>query len=138
MKKKAFVDSDIILDLLTLRAVFYTPAADLFTLCYLHEVELSTTAVVFANVFYLLRKKHGIEKAKEQLRKLRRIIKIIPITQEMVDSALNSKFGDFEDGLQYYAAKENAIPVLITRNVKDYKEKDIVVQTAEEFVDGNK
>jgi predicted nucleic acid-binding protein len=128
MKSKAFVDSAIILDLLTVRPVFYTPAANLFTLCYIHEVELFTTAVVFANVFYLLRKKHGIEKAREQLIKLKQIIKIIPITQETVDRALNSKFGDFEDGLQYYAAKENAIPILITRNVKDYKEKVLVVK----------
>jgi len=52
----------------------------------------------------------------------------------MVDDVLTSKFNDFEDGLQYFSAKENNIPVIITRNIKDYKEKDLVIQTADEFM----
>jgi predicted nucleic acid-binding protein len=48
--------------------------------------------------------------------------------------ALSSKFSDFEDGLQYYTAKEQNLFGIITRNVKDYKTKDIVIQTSKEFV----
>jgi hypothetical protein len=47
---------------------------------------------------------------------------------------LNSKFGDFEDGLQYFTSNEHNITILITRNGKDYKEKDIMIQTAEEYI----
>ena len=134
MNTKLFIDSDIILDVLAARDNFYEPAASLFDLGYEGKLDLFTTAVVLANVFYILRKKHSIEKSREQIKELRKIIKILPINEKIVDDVLTSKFGDFEDGLQYFAAKENNIPVIITRNVKDYKEKDLIIQTADEFI----
>jgi hypothetical protein len=39
-----------------------------------------------------------------------------------------------EDGLHYFTSKENNIKILITRNGKYYKEKDIMIQTAEEYI----
>jgi predicted nucleic acid-binding protein len=134
MNTKLFIDSDIILDVLAARDNFYEPAASLFDLGYEGKLDLFTTAVVLANVFYILRKKHSIEKSREQIKELRQIIRILPINEKIVDDVLTSKFGDFEDGLQYFAAKENNIPVIITRNVKDYKEKDLIIQTADEFI----
>ena len=134
MNKKLFIDSDIILDVLAIRDNFYEPAASLFDLGYEGKLDLYTTAVVLANVFYILRKKHGIEKSKEQIKQLRQIMSILPINGKMVDDVLTSKFSDFEDGLQYFTAKENNIPILITRNVKAYKEKELIIQTADEFL----
>jgi predicted nucleic acid-binding protein len=134
MNIKLCIDSDIILDVLATRDNFYEPAASLFDLGYAGKIDLFTTAVVLANVFYILRKKHGIEKSKEQIKQLRQIMKVLPINGKMVDDVLTSKFSDFEDGLQYFAAKENNIPIIITRNVKDYKEKDLIIQTADEFI----
>ena len=134
MKTKLFIDSDIILDVLAARDNFYEPAASLFDLGYERKIDLFTTAVVLANVFYILRKKHSAEKSKEQIKELRQIINILPINGKMVDDVLTSKFTDFEDGLQYFAAKEHNIPVIITRNVKDYKEKKLIIQTADEFI----
>jgi len=134
MNKKAFIDSDIILDLLTKRALFYENAAKLFTLAYEKKVELLTTPVVLANVFYILRKIKGNEESKRQLRDLRLLIQVLQIGEKTVDMALNSKFGDFEDGLHYFAVKENHIPVIITRNIADYKVKDLVIQSSEEYL----
>ena len=134
MIKKIFVDSDIILDVLAKRNGFYEPAARLFDLGFAKKLDLYTSAIVMANIFYVLRKKHGCEKSMEQLRKLRMIIKIVPVTEKTVDDALISKIRDFEDGLQYYSAKENAMQVIITRNIKDYREKDVMAQSAEEYL----
>jgi len=134
MIKKVFIEFDIILDVLAKREIFYEPAAKLFDLGIEKKINLYTTAVVMANVFYILRKKYGAEKSMEQLKKLRRIIKILPVNEKTVDDVLISKFRDFEDGLQYFSARENAIPAIITRNIKDYLEKDVMVQTAEECI----
>ena len=76
----------------------------------------------------------GLKNQKNNLKKLRLIIDVLPIDGKTVDSALDSKFGDFEDGLQYFSAKENEVLMIITRNIKDYKEKDISVQTSEEYL----
>lgn len=134
MNKKVFIDSDIILDLLCKREPFYSYAAEIFTLGDTKKIELVTTSVVFANVFYILRKLLGIEKAKELLRKLRIIISVVSVEEKIVDLALNSKFSNFEDGLQYFTARENDIKIILTRNTKDYKEKDLLVQTPKEYL----
>ena len=134
MNRKIFIDSDIILDLLCKRDPFYSFAAEVFTLGDTKKIELVTTSLVFANVFYILRKLLGIEKAKELLRKLRIIISVVSVDEKVVDLALNSKFTDFEDGLQYFTARENDIKIILTRNVKDYKEKELLIQTPEEYL----
>jgi predicted nucleic acid-binding protein len=139
MNKKIFVDSDIILDLLAKREPFYGDAAELFTLAYREKITLYTTAVVMANVFYILKKIKGNEETRKQLKNLRLLMKILPINANTVDIALHSKFNDFEDGLQYYTAKENNVFALITRNTEDYKGKDtgIIIQTSEEYIKMN-
>jgi predicted nucleic acid-binding protein len=137
MSKKLFIDSDIILDVLAQRNSFYKYAAELFELGYSKKIHLYTTAVVLANVFYILRKKFGIEKAAGFLKKLRIIINVLPVNEKTVDDVLSSKFRDFEDGLQYFSAKENNIRIIITRNIKDYKEKEVGIQSAEEYIKTN-
>ncbi|MDR2758493.1 MAG: PIN domain-containing protein [Spirochaetaceae bacterium] len=137
MNKKIFVDSDIILDLLAKRPSFYDDAAKIFTWAYKKEIELYSTAVVLANVFYILRKVNGNDKSKEQLKDLRLLVKVLPIDENIVDMALSSKFNDFEDGIQYYTAKEQKLFGIITRNLKNYKIKDIVIQSSNEFVKVN-
>ena len=137
MSKRVFVDSDIILDLLAKRELFYDNAAKIFMRAHEKKIELFTSAVVLANVFYILRKINGNEETKRQIRNLRLLVHILPINQNIVDMALNSKINDFEDGLQYFAAKENNIPVIITRNTRDYKEKDMAILSTEEYIKMN-
>ncbi|GAB7140999.1 PIN domain-containing protein [Deferribacterales bacterium RsTz2092] len=134
MSRKVFIDSDIIIDVLAKRETFYEPATRLLELGYARELELYTTAVIMANVFYVIRKKYWAEESKKLLKKLRLAINILPMGETAVDSALNSQFSDFEDALQYFAALENEISVIITRNKKDYKEHNIKIQTAEEYL----
>ncbi|MDR1429001.1 MAG: PIN domain-containing protein, partial [Spirochaetaceae bacterium] len=90
MNKKLFVDSDIILDLLAERPLFYDDAAKIFSWAYKNKIELYTTAVVLANVFYILRKVNGNEKSKGQIKDLRLLVKILPINENTVDMALSS------------------------------------------------
>jgi predicted nucleic acid-binding protein len=134
MTERLFVDPDIILDLLAERPLFYNDAAKIFTWAYKGKIKLCTTAVVLANVFYILRKVNGSDKSKEQIKDLRSLLGVLPIDENAVDMALSSQFNDFEDGLQYYAAKGQNLSGIITRNVKDYKIKDIAIQTPKEFI----
>ncbi|MDR2592523.1 MAG: PIN domain-containing protein [Chitinispirillales bacterium] len=134
MITKIFIDSDVILDLLAQRSPYYDYSAKIFTLVHKKEIEVFTTAVVLSNVFYILRKINGRDKAKKQLKALRLLIRVLPISEHVVDMTLNSKFNDFEDGLQYFTAKDGNIQAIITRNIKDYKEKDLIIQTPEEYI----
>jgi len=134
MNNKVFIDADIVLDLLCKREPFYSYAAEVFTMGDTGIIKLVTTPLVFANVFYILRKVLGIEKAKELLRKLRIMVGVISLNDKVIDLALNSSFNDFEDGIQYFTAREQGIKLLLTRNVKDYKAADLIIQTPEEYL----
>ncbi|GHV93980.1 twitching motility protein PilT [Spirochaetia bacterium] len=138
MKRKIFIDSCLIMDLLAERDLFYTYAAELFTLAYKGKIVIFTTALVLSNVFYMLRKIKGNAESKQQIKDLRLLVNILPISENIVDMSLNSIITDFEDGLQYFTAKENDLLAIITRNGNDYKIKDIIIQTAEEYIKMNK
>jgi hypothetical protein len=87
------------------KRAFCTFAAEIFTMGDIGKIKLVTTSLVYANVFYILRKVLGKDKGKEFLRKLRIIVGVIPVHEKTVDLALNSNFTDFEDGLQYFTAR---------------------------------
>lgn len=135
---KVFVDTDVILDLLSERIPHFHFSAVLFTFAEMGKIELYTTPLIFANTFYILRKQLGNDEAKKALRKLRILISVIDSSEAIIDKALNSTFNDFEDAIQYYTALENGIKIILTRNLRDYKNADMIVQTPETFLLANK
>ena len=74
------------------------------------------------------------EAAKSALRKLRLLLHVIDSSEKVMDQALNSSFNDFEDAVQYYTALNNNIPIILTRNLKDYKNAKVLVQSPEMFL----
>lgn len=135
MSRTLFVDSDVILDVLEKREPFYDYSAQILTLGDEKKVQLFTTSLVIANVYYIMRKQLGIQKAKENLRKLRIIVNVMSVNEKEVDLALNSELSDFEDALQYFTALNNKIDFIITRNTKDYKNPKLIVQTPQEYIE---
>ena len=135
--KKYFVDTDVILDLLAQRIPHFHFSAVLFTLAEMGKYELYTSPTVIVNTFYILRKQLGNDAAKSALRKLRLILHIVDSTEKTIDQALNSDFSDFEDDVQYYTAQNSDIQCIITRNIKDYKNAHLLVQTPEIFLTTN-
>lgn len=129
-----FVDTDVVLDLLARREPFYPAAARFFSLAERGEVRAGVSALTFANLFYLLRKELGAPRAVEVLRKLRRLVAVLPVDDGVIERALSSGFRDFEDAIQYHAALAGGASCLVTRNGRDYPAPEIPVCTAEELL----
>lgn len=63
------------------------------------------------------------------------ILSVLPMDGEVVVQALNSGFRDFEDALQNAAAtSERDIAIIVTRNVKDYRNSELSIMTPEEYL----
>lgn len=134
--KKLFVDTNIIIDMLSHREPFYDESADLFSLADRNLIELSISSLTVANISYILLRQIETKKAKEILRKLRLIVNILPLDDKIIGVALNDdSFKDFEDGLQYFTAIENNQDFIITRNLKDFKTSKLPVMTAKQFLE---
>lgn len=129
------IDSDVILDFFFDREPFAEYATEVFMLCENNKIKGFTTPVIISNVYYLLVKFAKHEIVIEKLKELLRIIDIAEINKEVILEALNSKFKDFEDAMQNYAAENsNSIDIILTRNVKDYKKSKLAVFSPEMYV----
>jgi len=133
-KDKVFLDTDVILDVLTEREPHFETAVELFLQMQDRTIQAYTSPVIIANIFYILNKHLGRKKAIQSLIKLKSLVKVLNCGDRVIELALSSDFKDFEDSIQYYTALENNIDILITRNVKDYKTANITISTPLEYI----
>ncbi len=133
--KKLFIDTNIVIDLLSRREPFYDESATLFSLADRKILEINISSLTVANTNYTLLRQISSRKTKEILRKFRLIVNILPLDDKIIGLALNDdSFSDFEDGLQYFTAIENNQDIIITRNLKDFKASKLPVMTARQFL----
>ena len=134
--KKVFVDTNIVIDLLSRREPFFEETATLFSQADKKRIELTISSLTIANTSYTLLRQMDSNKAKSILRKLRLIVRILPLDDKIVGLALNDEtFSDFEDGLQYFTAIENLQELIITRNLRDFKNSKLPTMTAKQFIE---
>ncbi|SFB75866.1 Predicted nucleic acid-binding protein, contains PIN domain [Zunongwangia mangrovi] len=132
---KILIDTNIVIDLLSKRKDFYDDAATLFSQADKKQLNLTISALTFANTNYILTKLKSAKEAREILRKFKVLVELLSLDDKITELALSDEtFPDFEDGLQYYSAIENDIDIIITRNKKDFKNSKLPVLTAKEFL----
>jgi predicted nucleic acid-binding protein len=69
------------------------------------------------------------------MKALEELTETVDTTAAAVKSALKSDFKDFEDAIQYFAAKENSmLNGIVTRSVSDFKRSSLAIWTPEQAV----
>jgi len=132
---KILIDTDVILDFFFDREPFAEYSSQIIGLCETNKIQGFVTPVIYSNLYYLLRQTARHEKVIENLKQLLSITEVLSMDREVVTNALNSGFKDFEDSLQNFAAMKNGeIDVIITRNLKDYKNSEIGVFSPESYI----
>jgi predicted nucleic acid-binding protein len=133
--RRVLVDTDVILDFFFDRKPFSDEAAKILALCESGDIAGYVTPVIISNVYYLLRQTARHEKVIEKLNQLISIVEVLVTDKEIIKTALSSGFKDFEDALQNYSAEKNGdIDVIITRNIKDFKNSTLGVMTPENYL----
>ena len=137
MFRRVLVDTDVVLDLLLERQPFFPAAARLFVTFEEGHLEGHVSSLAFSNLFYVLRKQTSGSEAIAILRKLRLVTRVLAVDERIIDLALASTFADFEDAIQYFAAAEQGLEAIVTRNRRDYRASKIVIVNAEECLELN-
>lgn len=133
--KSVLIDTDVILDFFFDRKPFSLSAAKIFSLCESKVITCYVTSVIISNVYYLLRQTAPHNKVIEKLKSLMSIFDVLITDKAIILKALNSGFNDFEDALQNYSAEfSNSIDVVITRNIKDYKNSNLAIMEPDNFL----
>lgn len=131
---RLFIDTDVALDLLGRREPHYDAAAQLFSLADKGKIKIAISSLSFSNLHYLLTRQYNAAESRRILRKFKVLVKVLAVDEKIIELALSSTFGDFEDAIQYYTAVENGIHLLLTRNIKDYKKAQIAIMTPEAYM----
>ena len=133
--KRVLIDTDVILDFFFDRVPFSDDAAKVLSLCESREIKGFITSVIISNLYYLLRQSSTHEKVIEKLTQLITITEVLITDKDAILKALNSNFRDFEDALQNYSAELNGqIDIIITRNIKDFKNSSLGIMTPENYL----
>lgn len=131
--KTVFLDSDVLLDAALKRPNFAVAAMNIMDLADRKKLKAVTSSVSFVNVHYFIDKYERANKFN-LLKEIRSMLSITAIDETVIDSALKSERADFEDAVQYFAALNAGVDVIVTRNIKDYKQAAIPVLTPEQFL----
>lgn len=119
--KSFFVDTNVLLDLLGQREPFGADAAQLLEAAVRKEVIVYVSGLSFSHIDYALRKTMPAAERLYKVTRLASIVEIIPLDRPVIEAAFTLGFADFEDGLQYCAARAvPAIAAIVTRDPKGF------------------
>ena len=130
-----FIDTDVIIDFLIDRKPHSREAAFIFTLVEQKKLKGYVSSLTFSNLYYVLRKFESHSKVITKLDSITKLLTILKVDQQTIKDAIESGFTDFEDSIQYNCALDyKKIDVLITRNIKDFKNSEIPVMTPSDYL----
>jgi len=132
--KKVFVDSDVILDVATGRIPFVEYSKTALSLIENGYALGVVSSNSITNIYYVLRKISSNDKARVFIKTVLKYISVITVDHDSIMTAIDSKFMDFEDGVQNYCAFKNQCDLILTRNTRDYTFSEIQVLEPKEFV----
>ena len=131
---RVFLDSDVLLDYLTARGPFVEEIKIIIDLGLKKQIKLFTSSLIIANIHYFISKTQTIKQATYKIDKLTSFIKILNVGEKEILVSIRSKFKDFEDWIQNSCATNSNMEILITRNIKDFRQSELPIFTPKEFL----
>ena len=133
---RAYIDTNILVDLVLSRQEFLSDAQRVFALGYSGEAQLMVSALSFVNTVYLGRKyKYPMDEVYTKLRMIADFVDVADLRGGNVIDMLSSGWKDYEDATQHRSAIDEQADCIVTRNKKDFKASTIEVLTPVEFFD---
>jgi len=131
---KVLIDTNVILDIALDREPFVKSAALLLKTSQQQTIHLFITATTVTDLYYITRKEKGKEMALKFLEELLQFIDVAAVNKWIILEALRAEISDFEDAIQAYAAKHEAINTIITRNEGDFIGSGLTIYNPESFL----
>lgn len=130
---RIFIDTNILIDFLSIRDKFYEDAKKIFTLGLLRKHELVISSLSIANAMYVAHK-YGYENFKEGLQGLFAFLSVADYKGDYVKEALILGWKDYEDSTQFLSAIGTDCNCIVTRNKGDFEKSSLPVYSPKEFL----
>lgn len=130
---RIFLDANVLISVLNKEFPLFNYSARILSLASHPKFEVYTSPMCLAIAFYFAEKKNKAL-AKQKIATLCEHIRIADNTGIGVSETIaNKKINDFEDGLEYYAAKAVKCRYIITEDTADFHFSEIEVLSCENF-----
>lgn len=128
------IDTNVILDVLLNRESFAQDAVKILKLP-ASDVQKYVSASAITDIYYIARQEiRDKQLVKELIKKVLKIVKVADVSENIILSALDSDWADFEDSVQNAVAEFHDFDAIITRNQSDYKKSNLKVFPPKEFL----
>ena len=124
---RAFVDANILMDVVARRDPFYKDAARIWSLAEHANFEALVSAISFNNIYYVVRRASNRRAAEKALKLIRGVFVPVPLSIQILNQAIDAGFQDFEDAIQFYSALHARADCLVTRDADHFPAEDIPV-----------
>lgn len=119
------IDTDVLLDVALNRSPHVFASSAVMTALQQGRHDGLVAWHTISNLSYMLSVSAGRERALEFIRDLSRIVDVAPADSDTLDIALSLRMRDFEDAMQVASALSAAAEVIVTRNVRDFRNAPI-------------
>lgn len=131
---KVWIDTNIILDVLCNRNTFAETSKKIWKLCEVHIIDGYVSSLSILNIVYIMRKELTQKKTIEIIDQLAMVFTIVDLKAKDITSATLLPISDYEDAVQVAGASRTKSQYIVTRNIKDYENSQILALTPDEFL----
>lgn len=132
---KILIDSNVLIDYMTVRTPFYEDAREIMKLCSDKKVYGAIAVHSIPNIYFILRKEMDDATRRKIIKNLLLVLDVAGYDRISVIGALEKNdFKDFEDCLQDECAVFFGADYIITRNIKDFVNSSVKAVTPTEFL----
>ena len=132
--KRIVIDINVLMDFLFKREG-HEKAAEIFKICSEGAIKGFTCAHEITTLYYFLDKSiKDKRKIKKAISGIMQRFEVIEINKGILEKALTSEIGDFEDAVIEAASKEKKAEYILTRNIKDFRKSAVNAITPEELL----
>lgn len=132
---KILIDSNVLIDYMTVRTPFYEDAREIMKLCSDKKVYGAIAVHSIPNIYFILRKEMDDATRRKIIKNLLLVLDVAGYDRiSVIDALEKNDFKDFEDCLQDECAVSFGADYIITRNIKDFVNSSVKAVTPTEFL----
>jgi len=131
---RLLIDTNIIIDYLADRTPFAADSERVIGMCIDEYAEGFLTASSVTDIYYIMRKVTGREKALIKIRQLLEILDVVSVGKSEILKAMELDIPDFEDALAAVCAERIKADYIVTRNTKDFKNAFVKAVTPKDLM----
>ena len=132
---QVFLDTNVIIDALTLRDDDYQPSRQLWRYVLLKQIKGYICSKQITDLYYIFKKYFKNEDIiRQNIADIMNSFEVLPFFKGDILACLKTDMADFEDAVLCEVAKVNMIPIVVTNNVSHFGNSKMMVLTPDQFL----